>query len=147
LESYVEGQIRKAQAEGAFKGLPGSGKPIADLDGNYDEMWWIKKLLRRENLSLLPGGLHLRKMLEDEKRKILWLRTVTEVRDRVKQLNETIRWSNARITSGPSTVLSTLDLDAIVCEWQEARKRRGPRLPSSDLPRPESGRPGGALKT
>ena len=31
--------------------LPGLGKPIPDIDEPYDPMWWVKKWMKRENLS------------------------------------------------------------------------------------------------
>ncbi len=51
-ESWVDRRIREAQERGEFDDLPGSGKPLADLDAPYDELWWVKKLVRREQLSL-----------------------------------------------------------------------------------------------
>ena len=54
IMSLVEGRIRNARAAGAFDNLPGAGKPIPDVDGNYEEFWWLKKLLKREDLEILP---------------------------------------------------------------------------------------------
>jgi len=56
-ESWVEEQIQQAQAEGGFERLEGAGKPIPGLDAPYDPLWWIKKLLDREKLSVLPPAL------------------------------------------------------------------------------------------
>lgn len=121
VQTYAEGQIKKAQAEGAFEGLPGTGRPIPDLDGNYDEMWWLKKLLKRENISVLPRSIEVRKMMDHEKEKILELSTESLVRKRVKELNALIRKTNARIASGPSIVLSVIDEDDFVRRWREVR--------------------------
>src|SRR5919112_6797204 len=63
--TWVEHKIREAAERGAFDNLPGAGKPIPDLDTPYDELWWIKDKLRRENLSYLPATLALRKEVED----------------------------------------------------------------------------------
>ena len=49
-ESYVEQMIRRAAELGKFENLPGAGKPIPDLDQPYDENWWLKKLIRQEQL-------------------------------------------------------------------------------------------------
>ena len=44
-ETFVDYLVKKATADGAFENLPGEGKPIADLDEPYDELWWAKKLI------------------------------------------------------------------------------------------------------
>ncbi|MCZ7645852.1 MAG: DUF1992 domain-containing protein [Planctomycetota bacterium] len=50
----AERRIQEALKSGAFENLPGAGKPIPDLDQPYDELWWLKKLLKREELTGLP---------------------------------------------------------------------------------------------
>lgn len=50
-ESLVERQIRLAMERGEFSDLPGAGRPIADLDEDYDPLWWVKKWAEREGLS------------------------------------------------------------------------------------------------
>ena len=49
--TFVDHLVKKAEAEGAFENLPGEGRPIADLDEPYDELWWAKKLIEREELK------------------------------------------------------------------------------------------------
>lgn len=46
----VEKLIEEARARGEFDNLPGAGKPIPDLDVAYDELWWVRKWMERENL-------------------------------------------------------------------------------------------------
>lgn len=50
-ESFVERKIRLAMERGDFADLPGSGRPIEDLDEAYDPLWWVKKWAEREGLS------------------------------------------------------------------------------------------------
>jgi hypothetical protein len=50
-ESLVERQIRLAMERGEFADLPGSGRPIEDLDEAYDPLWWVKKWAEREGLT------------------------------------------------------------------------------------------------
>jgi hypothetical protein len=52
---WVEHKIREATERGAFDNLPGAGKPIPDLDKPHDELWWIKRKLRDEQLAWLPA--------------------------------------------------------------------------------------------
>ena len=46
---------------GDFDDLPGYGKPIEDLGVEHDPDWWIKKLVEREQIAILPPALALRK--------------------------------------------------------------------------------------
>ncbi|HYF49355.1 MAG TPA: DUF1992 domain-containing protein [Planctomycetota bacterium] len=50
-ESYVEQLIRNAIEAGKFDNLEGAGKPIPDLDEPYDENWWVRKLMKRDQLQ------------------------------------------------------------------------------------------------
>lgn len=45
--------IKKAEEKGAFAQLPGAGKPLPGIDEPYDELWWAKELVKREELSPL----------------------------------------------------------------------------------------------
>ena len=47
----VERQIQEAMARGEFDGLPGSGRPIPDLDAGYDPAWWAKRWLEQSRLD------------------------------------------------------------------------------------------------
>ena len=51
-ESWIDAQIRVAQEQGAFDNLPGAGKPLPDIDREYDPLWWVKQLAQREQISL-----------------------------------------------------------------------------------------------
>lgn len=48
----VEARIQAAIARGEFEGLPGLGKPIPDLDEPCDELWWVRRWMKRERLDL-----------------------------------------------------------------------------------------------
>jgi hypothetical protein len=62
IETIAENRIRQAMEEGKFDDLPGTGKPIPDIDEPYDPMWWVKKWIRREEgLSKILAGRMTRK--------------------------------------------------------------------------------------
>lgn len=126
-ETAVERQIREAQARGEFDDLPGKGKPIPDLDEPHDDMWWVKKLMAREELSYLPAGLELRRDIE--KTLVLLLRKSSErdVRREVDALNARIRALNARAVAGPPSDVMPLDVDAVVQRWRSREPGRGSR--------------------
>jgi hypothetical protein len=58
-ETWVDEQIRVAREQGAFDNLPGAGKPLPNLDQEYDLAAWVKQLVQREQLSILPPSLEL----------------------------------------------------------------------------------------
>lgn len=51
LQIVAENKIRAAIEAGDFDNLPGLGKPAAICDEPYDPFWWIRRKLRRENLT------------------------------------------------------------------------------------------------
>jgi DnaJ homologue, subfamily C, member 28, conserved domain len=117
-ESWFEEQIRRAREDGAFDNLPGAGKPLPDLEGGYDPDWWLKKLVQRERVSVLPPPLELLRKIESEIKKIWALSSEADVRAQVLSLNAEIARSNARAAEGPPTRLGLLDPDAIVAQWR-----------------------------
>lgn len=119
--SGVEEQIRKAQQEGLFDDLPGRGKPLEDLDEVYDPGWWAAKLVKREELSLLPPALELRRKVERELERVRKFRHERDVRRALDKLNSDIAKTNASVTSGPSTTIAKLDVDSIVERWRCAK--------------------------
>ena len=117
-ESWIEQQIRRAQEEGAFDNLPGAGKPLADLSEPYDPLWWVKKLVRREQISALPPSLEVLRKVESELAGIWKMRREAEVRARVAALNAEISRVNVRALEGPPTRLGPLNVDDIIAEWR-----------------------------
>ena len=117
-ESWVEEQIQQAQAEGGFERLEGAGKPIPGLDAPYDPLWWIKKLLEREKLSVLPRALEVRAKVDRALAEVWRLRTEQEVRERVTALNAEIARANRSTAGGPPTSLSPLDVDDVLARWR-----------------------------
>jgi len=123
-ESWREELIQLAREEGAFENLPGSGKPFTDLDQGYDPDWWVKKLVQREKVSVLPPALELLRKVEAELERIWKLSDEGAVRERIAALNVEIARINARAAEGPPTRLAALDADAIAAEWRAVRLRR-----------------------
>ncbi|HZO38804.1 MAG TPA: DUF1992 domain-containing protein [Methylomirabilota bacterium] len=120
-ETWREELIRFAQEEGAFDNLAGAGKPL-DLGEHYDPDWWVKKLIQREQVSMLPPSLELLRKVEAEVERIWTLSSEAAVRERVRTLNAEIARANARAAQGPPTRLAQLDAEAMVGEWRRVRK-------------------------
>ena len=119
-ESWIEAQIRVAQEHGAFDNLPGAGKPLPNLD-QYDSDWWVKQLVEREQISMLPPSLELRRKVEAELAAIGQLPDEAIVRGRIAALNVEIAKVNATVVEGPPTHLGTLDIDQVVARWRQTR--------------------------
>src|SRR6476620_9712995 len=90
FETWVEKQIREAAEEGAFEGLSTHGKPLADLDEPRDELWWVRRKLKREGYTHLPPTLRLRKEAEDARLEARAAPTEAEARRIVTEINERI---------------------------------------------------------
>src|SRR5690242_4181148 len=90
-ESVVDRRIREAQERGEFDNLPGQGRPLPGYGQAYDEDWWIKDWVRRENITgVLPTSLRLRREVEDLARTVAGKSTESAVRRLVADLNERI---------------------------------------------------------
>lgn len=121
-DTWREELIRLAQEDGAFDNLAGAGKPLAGLGEHYDPDWWVKKLIQREKVSMLPPSLELLRKVEAEVQQIWKLSSEAAVRERVCTLNGEIARANARTAEGPPTRLAPLDAEAMVAEWRRVRK-------------------------
>lgn len=118
---WIDKLIEEAMARGEFENLPGAGKPIHDLTAHHDPLWWVKRLLKRERLSLSPPAWELRKLVEEGLERIARQRTEADVRRVVAELNEQIREQNARTVAGPPSDVALLDADALVERWKAGR--------------------------
>ena len=120
-ETWIEAQIRAAMEEGAFDNLPGAGKPLPNFGQEFDPLWWVKQLVGREQISVLPPSLELLRKVERELAMIEKLHDEATVRRRVAALNVEIAKVNATLIEGPPTRLGALDVDRVVAQWRRTR--------------------------
>lgn len=132
FETFVDRQIREAESRGEFDRLPGAGKPLPEItDTAYDELWWIKRKMAREGLSVLPPTLALRKEAEDALVAASAAPSEPAVRRIVENINAKIREVMFKPPPGPPLGLKPYDVDKIVEEWRAAREDRATGQPDA----------------
>ena len=87
---------------GEFDDLPGQGKPIEDLGVEHDPDWWLKKLVERENIALLPPAIALRKEDAELDARLDRINVETEVRREVEDFNARVGKAIYTPAAGPS---------------------------------------------
>ncbi|MCW2829434.1 MAG: hypothetical protein JWP31_126 [Aeromicrobium sp.] len=117
-------QVEQAMRRGDFDQLPGAGKPIPGIDRPHDPDWWIKRLVEREKISVLPPALALRKedaRLDD----VLDRETTAEGVCRVvDDFNARIIDARRQLQGGPPVITPLRDRDLEVVAWSQRRTDR-----------------------
>jgi hypothetical protein len=123
-QTWVDLQVRQAMDRGDFDDLPGAGQPIPDLGDTHDPDWWIKKLVERENVALLPPSVALRKEDAELDGALDRLATEADVRRHVTDFNERVVAARYRLPEGPPLVTMPRDVDETVTAWRARRTAR-----------------------
>ena len=123
-QTWVDLQVRQAMDRGDFDDLPGAGKPIADLGETHDPDWWLKKLVEREHVALLPPSVALRKEDAELDDTLDALTSPAEVRRHVEDFNQRVIAARYRMPEGPPLVTMPRDVDETVTAWSERRTAR-----------------------
>ncbi len=122
-ETWIDRQIREAQERGEFDDLPGAGKPLPDLDRPHDEMWWVNKLLAREEVRGAPPTLAIRRAREEALERAAGAATEAEVRAVLDAVNQKIRQVNRLGAEGPPSTVMPIDVEDTVRAWREGARR------------------------
>ncbi|MFF5517788.1 DnaJ family domain-containing protein [Streptomyces coeruleorubidus] len=125
FESWVDKQIRDAETRGEFERLPGAGKPLPpDVDAPYDELWWVRRKMAREGISVLPPTLALRKEAEDALPAAYAAPSEQAVRKIIGEINDKIRDMMFKPPPGPPLGKKPYDVEDVVRQWRERRADR-----------------------
>ncbi|TQL66786.1 uncharacterized protein DUF1992 [Nocardioides albertanoniae] len=121
---WVDLQVQQAVQRGEFDDLPGAGKPIKNLDRDHDPDWWVKQLVEREQIVMLPASVQLRKddaALDD----LLDKQTSDDgARKIVEEFNERVIAARYGAPEGPPLITMPRDVDATLEAWRERRAAR-----------------------
>jgi len=129
---WVEYQVRRAEAHGAFENLPGAGRPIPNLDQAQDDLAWLAGYLRRENVDIveiLPPALQLAKEVETLDERVAAIASESRVRALVDDLNERIDAAYARPQVGPPLRVKKVRADDVLERWRAAHPSPPPPPP------------------
>ena len=120
VEATVEDGIRR----GVFDNLPGAGKPIEGLGEQHDPDWWVKKLVERENIVVLPPSVQLRR--DDAELDALIDKESSEEAARriVEEFNERVMAARYGIPSGPPLITMPRDVEETLAAWHARRAER-----------------------
>ncbi|POX53718.1 DUF1992 domain-containing protein [Streptomyces sp. Ru71] len=126
FESWVDKQIRDAQNRGDFDRLPGVGEPLPpEVETAYDELWWVKRKLHREGLSVLPPALALRKEADDALAAAYAAPSEQMVRRIITEINVRISDMMFKPPPGPPLGRKPYDVEDVVRQWRERRAAAG----------------------
>jgi len=128
---WVDLQVQQAMARGEFDNLPGKGKPIEGLGEHHDPDWWLKKLIEREKIAVLPPALQLRKDDLELDGVLDTLATEEAVRRELETFNERIKRARMQLEGGPPVITPMRDVDADVRAWSARRAARSARARQS----------------
>lgn len=123
--AYVENAIQQAIRRGEFDNLPGAGKPLEGLTGQYDPDWWIRRKIEREQLSGLgPPALTLRVENAELEARLDRMHRESEVREAVEDFNRRVIEARRQLLGGPPVITPTRDVGDEVRAWHERREAR-----------------------
>ena len=122
---WVELQVQQAMRRGDFDNLPGSGKPIPDLDAPHDPDWWLKRLIERERITgVLPPALALRTEDARMDETLDHETTPDGVRRVVEDFNARVVEARRQLQGGPPVITPLRDVDHEITAWSERRAAR-----------------------
>ena len=102
FEKLIESRIKKAQVEGAFENLPGSGQPLQLEDDRHipEDLRMAHKVLK--NADCLPPEVQLRKEIRTTEDLLSGMTDTVEKYRTIKKLNFLILKLNALKDSNPA---------------------------------------------
>ncbi len=124
-QTWVDLQLRRAMDRGDFDDLPGAGRPIRDLGESHDPDWWLKRLVEREKITVLPASLQLRKDDAELDGRLDALSVEREARREVEEFNaRVIRARYTPADGAPPLITMPRDVEETLVGWRGRRTAR-----------------------
>ncbi len=118
----VDKIIREAEERGEFDNLPGAGKPIPGLGKKpYDELWWLKSLLKREELGYTVEAMAVRTEIDKALQKAATAPSESALRTILGDVNDKIRHMNRTQVAGPPSNIAEVNVNEAVRRFREQR--------------------------
>lgn len=133
-QTWVDVQVKQAMERGEFDDLPGAGKPIEGLGDAHDPDWWVKRLVERERITVLPPALQLRK--DDAELDGLLDRTGSEreARGLVEDFNARVIRARYTPVDGPPLITMPRDVEETLAAWRERQAARRRTVAAAEPP-------------
>lgn len=124
---WIEALIHQAEREGKFDCVASAPDPMAgvDPDSADDENWWLKKLIKRENLTVMPEMLAVKRDVSALRSGLAEVPNERELRARCAELNRRIVAADLENSSPVAKDLAPIDVEQMVGRWRVARSERG----------------------
>jgi hypothetical protein len=94
----VERKILEAMADGTWDDLPGMGRPLSDIDDDYQPGWWAKQWIERQRRSDAADA--LRRSIRDELPRLRAMRDRAAAAARVDEINALVDEVNRGLPDG-----------------------------------------------
>src|SRR5690349_8999428 len=115
FESWIDRQIREAVERGDFDDLAGAGGPLPGKGEEYDENWWLKQWVQREEVTgVVRTTLRITREAEEIEQTVGRLPSEQAVRRVVADLNTRIEEANLGHVDGPAVYLATIDIEKML---------------------------------
>jgi hypothetical protein len=137
-ERLADREVRRAIEDGRFDELPGFGRPLPGIDEPHDDLWWLRKKLREEEVEVLPPSLMLRREVEQLLARTQAAPSEQQAGKLIDQANTKIRRANRLGIAGPPHNLSPYDPAPLLERWRQAHQAPAEPAPVD----PAAARPG-----
>ena len=117
FQSWIDQQITQHKKEGGFENLAGHGKPIPNLENEYDPDWWVKNKIKEEGLDATPHILKVKAQVERWKKGMTKIYSAAMLKKQLKQLNQDITKANHGVL-GPIPPIPLLSEETILNKWK-----------------------------
>jgi hypothetical protein len=94
----IERRLLEAMADGSWDDLPGAGRPLPDIDRDYEPGWWARRWVEMQRRS--DAADTLRRLIREELPRLQVSRDRATAQRRVDELNQLVADVNRGLPEG-----------------------------------------------